>query len=343
MQETKNSRLYVLDLFKLLASYFVVFIHCQFSGDWGIAVKAVARFAVPFFFLCSGYFLYGNKPEKILRKASRIFRLFCSSFLIFFVYQILINYTRGNVAYVLTWLRGLANFKGLIKLIFFNVPYVSTHLWFLSALTYVYLIHYWLAKKHLSDVFIGLSSVILLILHLIIWQAVLTLNTTSQTFIVRNFLFTGYPFVGIGMLIRKHSNKLPKLTPLKAFVLILLGSMTSVLSRFALGDKSVPGGAIITAVTLLIYALQHDQRTSPTLGRNAGKYSTFIFVFHPIAIDLVGYLSKAAGKDSASVVWINVKPVLVCIITTFFAGIFYFLTGQYKNCKSESLNNFAKH
>lgn len=331
MQETKNSRLYVLDLFKLIASFFVVFIHCHFSGIPGIAVKAIARFAVPFFFLCSGYFLYGNKPEKILRKTCRIFRLFCYAFFLFLIYQILIHYISGNGTQVLTWLQGLTDFKQLIKFIVYNVPYVSVHLWFLSALVYVYLLYYWIVKKRLSDVFIGLSSAVLLILHLIIWQILLTLNTGSQTFVVRNFLFTGYPFVGIGMLIKKYTNVLPKISPRKALILILSGSLASVLSRFALGEKSVPAGAILTATTLLIYAVQHNDLPSPTIFVNAGTYSTFIYVFHPIAIDLIGYLSKAAGIDPASTVWINAKPILVCIFTTLAAFISNLLFQQYRH------------
>ena len=45
-----------LELMKLLASYAVVFIHVLFYGRFGIIVDAIARFAVPFFFLVSGFF-----------------------------------------------------------------------------------------------------------------------------------------------------------------------------------------------------------------------------------------------------------------------------------------------
>ena len=47
-----------LELLKLFASYMVVFIHVLFYGNLGDAVDALARFAVPFFFLVSGYYSY---------------------------------------------------------------------------------------------------------------------------------------------------------------------------------------------------------------------------------------------------------------------------------------------
>ena len=37
---------------------FVVFMHCEFPGITGIAVQAISRFCVPFFFMVSGYFCF---------------------------------------------------------------------------------------------------------------------------------------------------------------------------------------------------------------------------------------------------------------------------------------------
>ena len=80
-----KQRLYRMDHFKLLAAYFVIFIHSLFPGNYGIAVKTIARFAVPFFFLCSGFFLYGNKPENIIKKALHILKLFLMAAVVYFV------------------------------------------------------------------------------------------------------------------------------------------------------------------------------------------------------------------------------------------------------------------
>lgn len=47
------------DLFKWVAALFVLLLHVPFPGDVGGTVRMFARWAVPFFFMVSGYFTYG--------------------------------------------------------------------------------------------------------------------------------------------------------------------------------------------------------------------------------------------------------------------------------------------
>ena len=65
-----------LDVLKLIASYFVVFIHIKFSGLAGDIVEALARFAVPVVFMVSGYFAYSNSTEKLISKMKNIIKIY---------------------------------------------------------------------------------------------------------------------------------------------------------------------------------------------------------------------------------------------------------------------------
>ena len=49
---------YCLDFIKGFACIFVVLMHCEFPGVTGVAVQAISRFCVPFFFMVSGYFCF---------------------------------------------------------------------------------------------------------------------------------------------------------------------------------------------------------------------------------------------------------------------------------------------
>ena len=60
MSVAEKKQYNLLDALKIVAAFFVVCIHVHFPGDLGRCVIAVARFAVPFFFMVSGFFL-GNK------------------------------------------------------------------------------------------------------------------------------------------------------------------------------------------------------------------------------------------------------------------------------------------
>ena len=56
---------YCIDFLKGIACIFVVFMHCEFPGLTGIAVQAVSRFCVPFFFMVSGYFCFNPLLQQI--------------------------------------------------------------------------------------------------------------------------------------------------------------------------------------------------------------------------------------------------------------------------------------
>ena len=64
-----------LECCRILAAVFVVFLHVPFPGLMGRTVNCLARFAVPLFFAISGWFSYGAKPEKLLRRMGKILLL----------------------------------------------------------------------------------------------------------------------------------------------------------------------------------------------------------------------------------------------------------------------------
>ena len=253
-----SKRLLVMDIFKLIASFFVVFIHCNFYGNIGIVVKAIARFAVPFFFLCSGYFLYGSDCKKVLMKLSRIVRLYCSSILLFALFRFCCFVYEIGLSGAIHQFGNLFSRSAVVKWVVFNVNIFSTHLWYLDAIIYVYVIHWSIQRFRISEKFMFVSSFALLGLHLLIWQIIITRNSSlaENTFLVRNFLFCGYPFVGIGMYICKYRKKIPQLSFLIMMCIIVLGEVETILSRYLIGNKSVPAGAIVIAVTMLCYATQ---------------------------------------------------------------------------------------
>ena len=68
------------DLFKWAAALFVLLLHVPFPGDVGGTVRMFARWAVPFFFMVSGYFTYGavqrEDAGRLVRRIRRLLRIF---------------------------------------------------------------------------------------------------------------------------------------------------------------------------------------------------------------------------------------------------------------------------
>jgi len=312
-----KSRLLLLDRVKLLASFFVVFIHCHFYGYFGVAVKAASRFAVPFFFLCSGYFLYNNEPAKIRNKLFHILRLYLASLAVYILYDAAKLFVEGDSPSVIDYLHSFWEINTVLKWLLFNEHSPGVHLWYLHAMIYVYSIHYFIAKKRIPDRLIFGSSVVLICLHLLIWHLLLTFRSTAfvpSTFLVRNFFFSGYPMVGLGMLLRKYQTRIPVMKGSTLLFIVAIGTALSIASRTLVGDKSVPLGAILVASSLLIYSIQPHPDAKLRM-RKAGLLSTYIYILHPIVISSVGFLASRLGVPSASILWMNVKPFIVCFVS----------------------------
>ncbi|VPF76639.1 transmembrane protein [Streptococcus pneumoniae] len=73
---TYNSTLHAI---KVLACFSVVAIHIWLPGKIGAFYQIIARFAVPMFFLISGFYSYNISKNKIQNRIKKIFRLILRS------------------------------------------------------------------------------------------------------------------------------------------------------------------------------------------------------------------------------------------------------------------------
>lgn len=321
MGELKNNRLLTVDLIKFVASLFVILIHCTFYGGLGITVKAMARFAVPFFFLSTGYFLYGNSSHKLLKKLRHMVGLALSAFVLYFAFYAVLSFVQKGTDGLLGYLTDFADFEKIVRFLAFNVPFSFTNLWYLFAVVYVYLIYYGLVKCKASDRLIFAIAFSLLAAHLLIWQVNLSLQLTNHTFYVRNFLFFGFPMITAGAFLKKHQQKIPKLSCGMLVLLSAIGASLSIGSRWLIGNKSLPLGAIILSVSLFVYAIQTKPCAEHSFLRKAGAYSTYIYILHPCVIRLVQLWAEQSSISHRSTLWINLMPIVVCVITVLFAVI----------------------
>ena len=85
-----------LDIIKLFASYMVVFIHVAFYGGVGYVLDALARFAVPLFFLVSGFYSYKITPDKIKHRMFRLIRLLAFAVLVYTLFDVLYSLVKHD-------------------------------------------------------------------------------------------------------------------------------------------------------------------------------------------------------------------------------------------------------
>ena len=197
---SKNQRNVCLDLMKVVAACAVVWIHIKFPGWFGQAVDAVARFAVPLFFMVSGYFACFDGTDKIKKKLFHILKIYAVSVVLYFVY----GFVRAlfyDVQFAMTrYLGKYTDITFWFSWLFLNNSRTPGHLWFLPALAYTYGMQILLLKCRWKKEYYMLLGIGLLCVHLILGELLPISGVEIPHIWIRNFLLMGYPCFALGMI-----------------------------------------------------------------------------------------------------------------------------------------------
>lgn len=323
MTELKRNR--ILDIEKAIAAYMVVFIHICFPYKMGIVFDAIARFAVPLYFIISGYYCYHRENEKIFckitKKINDTVKILFIGIIVYFSWKLLLM--KLNVYDIKEWIASITTVKSIVKLVLFNVSELRSHLWYLYALIYCYIVFIFINKFNLYKVSYKLMLVFIMI-HLFLGEGLGFLDIVIPNFIVRNFIFMGLPFFMLGNFIRRHEELVCNLFEnYKLIIMIGIGIILTVVERYIGVKNELYIGSVIVSCSLFIYAIKNKnyQQTS-FLSIIGEKYSLFIYLFHNIIIDTINILSNKF-KLNENLIFNYFKPTLVCIIITICAVAFY--------------------
>ena len=296
-----------LDLIKLIASFMVVFIHIDFPGKFGYVMDAIARFAVPLFFAVSGFFALNTDTATIKRRAIKIGIIYLISATIYHIYDIIcvgfINhiirtFTLGNAFY----------------LVFFNVPLVSVHLWFLLALICVYLIWLLVIKLNLKDKTIFILSVVCLAIHLFFGEILTIFNIRIPATLVRNFAFMGFPFFTLGYLANKHKEKLLKTNNAILIVLLVVGCLESALSCVFFDYNEIYIGSICILCALIVISIKLQEKPLDKFWILLSSTSSDIYIFHILISSVVMKCLNLLNTPTNSLIFGYVWPLIVCLV-----------------------------
>jgi len=213
----KKKEFIALDVCKVLCAYAVGSIHLLPFADvsWEFMFwfnQVFCRLAVPFFFLTAGFFLYDkiHDSSKVRRYIGRLVWLY-GLYTLLHVELILRNYEEDGIV-------GNARISTFLKEFFVSGSYVQ--FWYLPALMLAVLLcyllvgHFGINEKCLVIMALGLYGVGALVnvygtllgrvpeLGIIIGKYTSVFGTT------RNGLFLGFPYVVMGMMFRKHSERI---------------------------------------------------------------------------------------------------------------------------------------
>lgn len=313
----KNRFLYILEA---IACICVIIIHRKFTGIIGDILVVISRFAVPLFFLISGYYNYNTDKEKLKKRAVNLLKIFIIISFVYLLYKeyymLLTNTKQIKITY-----------QEIIALVAFNLTnFISGHLWFILALIYTYIANIFISPK-CKRVFL-----ILPIISIILFYGIQIIRPSIGghvlTSITRNWLTIGVPFYGIGCIIKQKEEKI-KISNKYLIILIILGMLLSIcefllvknaLKVVYLGDLYI--GTIIMVISLFILAVKNPNLVTCKPIENIGmKYSLIIYLIHPLYIEIVDYVF--------SLLKIEINDVLVLLIVFILSYLTSFLYEQF--------------
>lgn len=313
----------VLDAAKAIAAYSVVLLHVPFPGKTGEVVNALARFAVPFFFMVSGYFCFKAREEDILKKmpgkATHILVLTGVSYLFYLLWGCVQNATEGKN--VVDWLGKIITPSNIENFLRYNSSSaVKSHLWFLPALLYCYLI-FWVIVKCRACKAAYLLIPVLLTGHIWMDEGRFLFGNACRVMEFRNYLFTGIPFFLMGHLIHREQEILKKkISGFLCFFFVIWGAVMTTAEFFLIGKMEMYIGSVFLSVGIFLFSVLCQELSVPDFLEEAGeKYALFIYVLHPAVKEILQGAAAVSGIEMLPV-YLWTKPVIVCILTTAAAA-----------------------
>lgn len=332
MSTMQKKQYNLLNALKIIAAFFVVAIHIHFPGDFGRGVIAIARFAVPFFFMVSGFFsCYENKTvlnEKYKRKIKHVFVLFLGGTGLYLVYGIAVALYSGTAV---SYLGKIFSIKSILEFLIFNNTSVSEFLWFLPALIYTYAVFFVFEKTGTTKKLYFLIPVLFLggvffresIEFLPEYPAIM-----SNGYVYRNFAFIGLPFFMLGHFIKANEDKLTtKFTNAFLVILMIVGSAEAVAVELLHTQKSVYVGTFIAVFALFLFAVKNEEKYSVAYIADMGaKYSLYVYIFHIMIRNVMnkgGEIIPTAGEIID--VLEPVYPIVIFALTLVASAVYVFI------------------
>lgn len=320
-----------LNFFKGLACIFVVAIHMRFPVDYiDGPIQSAARFAVPFFFMVSGYYCFNEDKtielSKLPKKVKHIAILCLGSFIFWFLF-ILITQVDGGLTGIGEWLLTLVSFESLYQFILFNVDPFIQILWFLFALLYCYILFYIFARLKAVRI-LKFLILPLLIAHFAmgnICNGILSLSIDVYYF--RNCWLMGMPLFMLGYVI--HEYRQPILRGVNgnvALIAIIAGGILAVCEWLIVGGRQqMYLGSIITAAAMILYSQWHEEsyiiKPVAIIGQ---KYSMLIYVLHYCIGICFDYIMAWVGIAD-NFVFLCFRPSIVIILSIIVSIMLSFL------------------
>ena len=330
---------YCLDFLKGIACMFVVFMHCEFPGITGVAVQAISRFCVPFFFMVSGYFCFRPLVQQFESQRTMILNKESNSLVIrkkvIHIAKITLYASLFYLAFVLLQqlLFQNQNFtipkKALFNWVVFNVPRViAGQYWFLFALLYAYLF-YGILERFNHRKFSYILAGIMFAVYVVMAQGMHLTGIKIPNHFYRNWLIEAFPYFMLGHWIHENQEKI-NITNRSLVTIIIVTTLLCWVERWIMGrDFGVNIVTIPQVFALFVYGVKNPNKHEGALQRLGRDCSMLVYILHPAVWHSLDDVYRFAGI-SKNLPALYMKPLLVLGFSIVLALLFNAIVSKIK-------------
>lgn len=336
MTETKERNIY-LDLVKLFAAYCVIFIHVNSKVPTPketsfllSSILATVRFAVPFFFIVSGYFSYRIDAAKIKKRLKTTGITLIVASLVYFLCNCFIQKCILHLS-LKKYLAATFTYKSLADFVFLENNPFAAHLWYVAAIFVIYLALYLFTalqknpqKPRYRTLYICAAA--LFVLFNFVNFNLVAINHGLSYISYRNGMIFGFPFFTLGLFLNQYRKRIAtRLNPttLKLIIAIAVCILLSGVQVKAYG-KPTECPPLIGVAAALIFILCNRAPIPTKLSKLPifqkgliDKLYLHIYLWH-LAVLLVGL---ALAKNNQTFAEITKHRVPFFIFTALSATI----------------------
>lgn len=303
----EKTRKYGLDFLKGIAACFVVFMHARFPDAFGEYMAKIGTFAVPVFFMTSGYFSFNATKSKTLKSIKRTATYLFVAYLLNLI-RIVVE-MGFDLGMVLSFFKTeVFTASHLMKVVILSQSKISGVAWFLISLLVCYMLKYLLGKNLRYLGYLGIVVGVVGIIPPVSGYMGLPIN---------NPWINGIPFFVIGELLRgnnafvkeKIGNGLLMVAAVAGFILIIVACYYA--------KQWWHIGTLLLSPSLFVLFSRMDMKFNKfcLLG---SVYAFFIYIVHP----LVMHVYDAVRLNiSATESWL--RPLIILAITILLAVSYY--------------------
>lgn len=297
-----------LDLLKLLASFCIISLHVGLYPDlkdiYGELIRISGRWAVPFFFLVTGFFIGMSKSFDLEKRVFKIISIMLWSSLLFIPYVVVQNDFKVLDIFALIF-----SYDTLHHGSYF-------HLWYLSSMI-LGLVLFKLSKDTLGDKLVILLASVIVVMNFITDLSYSYDNVEFSHSFTRHMI--SFSFIAYGYYLSKVdiSNFKSNVLYIALFFSVILMLCEPFLFNWEFKkdviDRQFPIGVVPFCIILFIIALKFEISDN-IFSRIGRKYSLFIYVLHPLLIPVVWKSARVIDADS-SIIVLLVTFVLTIILS----------------------------